>query len=184
MGEYRIVAQDELYHSKAHKYIKREWKNGHWQYYYDLPSGNKIQLHSKHAYADSAYTKSLTSKSSDYKKTIRARYNVRKDIDERISKNLKDPNQSEYHEHDKQQQVSNRREMAAYAQELSRLEEAERNRKFKNRVKKWFSKAVTTKTSVSSAKSKKKGQKWLSKVLSTTKSTTIHGFGTTTTKKH
>lgn len=35
MSEYVIITEDELYHSRSHKYSKREWKNGRWRYWYE-----------------------------------------------------------------------------------------------------------------------------------------------------
>ena len=45
MGRHYLT-NDELSHAN-YKYIKREWKNGKWQYYYDLPKGNNGSMHNR-----------------------------------------------------------------------------------------------------------------------------------------
>ena len=45
MGRHYLI-NDELSHAN-YKYIKREWKNGKWQYYYDLPKGNNGSMHNR-----------------------------------------------------------------------------------------------------------------------------------------
>lgn len=42
MWQYRY--DDVLIHKNGHKYIKREWKNGKWNYYYESGSGKRSNL--------------------------------------------------------------------------------------------------------------------------------------------
>lgn len=72
-------SQDELYHRNGFKYIKREWKNGKWNYYYKDKSigiadkiADKIGLDEKKIYEDSkrsydAYNKAVKEFELDYK---------------------------------------------------------------------------------------------------------------------
>lgn len=190
MSEYRIVAQDELYHGRAHKYIKREWVNGQWRYFYKaINEGGRYgsdlgnRKVASDAYAKRAErTRSSIANKQGHILSINA---MKKTYgsNERTEKDLKD-----------WQYLQNvdKRNYAALMQQAQRVEKAnQHNKKLTTKVatrldrtKKWLSKAVTTKTSVSSAKSKKKGKSWLSKVLSTSKTTTHHSFGKTTTYKH
>ena len=39
----KCLGEDELMH-RSHKYIKREWKNGKWRYYYESKSGKRHDL--------------------------------------------------------------------------------------------------------------------------------------------
>ena len=61
--------QNELYHAwfkkgeqkENHKYIRREWKNGRWYYYYDSdtsakPKNTKVTFSKSNAWGDSRFT--------------------------------------------------------------------------------------------------------------------------------
>lgn len=199
MSEYRVVASDELCH-RQHLYTKREWKNGHWVYWYYKPA-DKFYKYDRHV-ARTGKLVQTYSKDKNGQKTVASERVVNPKQEKfdtkwsknshRVDKTKNDFRNAKYagkylHETDEQHRQridSTGRNYAAYMQERGRLEKAYSDKKLKNRAKKWFSKVLTTKFSVSSAKSKKKGQKWLSKVLSTSKTTTHHSFGTTTTNNH
>ena len=196
MSDYRIIAQDELYH-RQHLYTKREWKNGHWVYWYYKPA-DKFHQYNRHIARTGKIVQTygrdkdgnkvvLTERTQSSKETDRKQYG--RSIADQAKQDFRNAKYAGKHLHETDEEYKKRiettgRNYAALAQEGSRNEKAYYDKKLKNRVKKWLSKAVTTKTSVSSAKSKKKGKSWLSKVLSTSKTTTHHSFGTTTTKKH
>ena len=38
---YKITPENELYHSRSHKYLRREGTPGHYRYYYDFGNGAK-----------------------------------------------------------------------------------------------------------------------------------------------
>lgn len=186
MGEYRIMTENELCHARSHKYIKRIFKNGHWNYYYDNHHYNESVHYKPHNEQQArglvAYRARTWENQFNEDKNSLAKQNrvpgkkVVKNTDERLLRptTKQDLNQSG-------------RNMAAYKQELNRIDANKPKNRIKRKVgnvQSWLSKALTTKTSVSSAKSKKKGQKWLSKILSTSKTTTHHSFGKTTTYKH
>lgn len=183
MSEYRIIAQDELYHSKAHKYIKREWKNGHWVYTYTKKMPDTAPFRSP-----SGHQRDMRIWSAVEERYFNSDKKFLKELNDPKFRPLMNKKDREFTIKEvKKSMNASGRNMAAYKQELSRIEANKPKNKIKRKVgnvQSWLSKALTTKTSVSSAKSKKKGKNWLSKVLSTSKTTTHHSFGTTTTKKH
>lgn len=96
-----FISEDELYHwglfkskpREDHKYIKREWKNGRWKYYYDVETAKKDTAANIKNNADKTVSNTLSSMTKTVNNKINAVIDKGKSI---LNKIYSDPNNMYY----------------------------------------------------------------------------------------
>lgn len=164
-----VYQNGELYHARSHLYTKREWKNGHWIYWYDK-GPDKFHTYTRH---EGYIGKLIQTKDKKGKvltervknnRTDRVPSNHERDMriwsavegrhfneNKNFLEQLQDPKRfRQMSAKDRELMINNveeimnasGRNMASYKQELSRID-AKRQKELVNRAKKFVSKMLT-----------------------------------------